>query len=833
MNKKILISAELISSEVGSFFQDLGFELFENYIEGEDYAFAVDNACPDVMSVPRLQISHSIYPKLLPAVRGHVSEEFFKYKYGKKLLMSHFNEAEELDLVDRYSKDLKAIYTVKIHDYLNIGFFVDSIVVEAYRSHFDITALRSYLNTAMKFAFNKIEKDEIKNPIEVSYSHDDDAFAVQLSLTVDHFEGKEELKNIFDELTGNTNYFDVTYFARKNKLTISSLIFKSPKMKSSKSYFFTEVVKRSPEGAIEEVKSNLYSGLFVKEDVPYEGSSEESEEARKLSLARKFAFFIKNCRKKEDNPRRLERDDLDAYLSFYPRAEALDDIDDDVKEMMFKVLKDDEMYLGISEYIQKISGSNLNDQVKDIKNVLKMKSLADVEEMVAVQGGSTSEDGEDNSFHLKAWLEKEQEIQRVAGNVGLTNNEVWEIKKGQLNAVIQDEFTRIFSEGRNIVQDDIVRVVAQGLNANKNEIQPIVGWIVEEAIASEMVKSKKIEFTPPVEEINSKKLEEDFASQLLAPASTAGDLHKEKLESQVLRMKKLMEQMKNELIRLKGEQKNISSSSQEDTAEKVRLSKALERAMSVLKAKDRFMEKMKSDYDIIATSKDEKINHLEERVHELKAEFARSREFANEEKLEMLSVENKSLQARLMQANKKVNIISENVEHRKDEIGEKYEKEVDALKLSVQMAQTLIERLKHDKHEMELSFQEERENFKKAVGDDSYGANTFKKEIAEKKILEEKLRAQSIELKKVEQKLKYATSQLESSSAKKAATASVKSNEAYAKQLDLMNMRMENATAEVVEKRKELIKLKQENTLMSSKVAELEKKLANLDKKAA
>jgi hypothetical protein len=846
LNKKILITAELVSSPVGEFFKELGFEFSDTFENGETYAFAVDNACPDVLTVPRLQISQSLYPKLAPTIRGHISPEFFQFSQGKKLLQSHFNEAEELDLVDRYSKDLKTVYTVKLHDYLNIGFFADSIVIEAYKANFDIAMLRNYLNTALNFSFKKIEKNtEGNTPIDISYSHDEEAFAIQLSFQVDTFEGKEELKNIFDTLSANSNYFDVTYFERKGRLTISSLIFKDMKMKKSSSYFFTEVIKRSPVMEIEEVKTNLYSGLFTKEDVPYSGPNMETDEVRQLSIARKFALFIKNCRKKEENPRRLEIDDIDAYLSFYPKKKSLEEITPVVKELMYKILKDDEMYLGISEYIQKISGSNLNDQVKGIQDVLKMKSLSDIEEMVALktenQEGQVSPDGtpieNDGNFHFKAWLEKEEEIQRVAGNVGLSTNEVWEMKRNQLSAVIQDEFTRIFSEGRNIVQDDIVRVVAQGLNANKNEIQPIVEWIVEEAIASEMVKNKQIEVAPAP--VDNKKLEEDFAAKLLEePAPPPVDLLREKLESQNLRMKKLMEQMKNELLRMKSEQEEARAKAPLttlDEEEKNRLSKAIERAMSALKSKDRFIEKLKQDHENISTSKDIQLNALEMRIEEMKAEYARSREFANEEKLEMLSAENKTLLARLNLANKKVNIINENVENSKDEIEEKYEKEIDALKLSVQMAQTLIERLKQDKHDMEVRFLEERETFKS--NSDSEGGGKKEGQVqsltTEKKALEEKLRAQSIELKKVEQKLKYANSQLDSSSGKKAAAANVKTNEAYAKQLDLMNMRMENANAEVVEKRKELVKLKQENNLLLSRLSELEKRLAGHDKKAS
>ena len=238
-----------------------------------------------------------------------------------------------------------------------------------------------------------------------------------------------------------------------------------------------------------------------------------------------------------------------------------------------------------------------------------------------------------------------------------------------------------------------------------------------------------------------------------------------------------------------------------------------------------------------------KIAALEDRIVEIKSEFARSREFASEEKLQILQAENKSLKGRLELANKKVNIINENIENRESETTEKHEREIESLRSNMQMAQSVIERFKQDKLEMEARFQEEREANRKLKEENSAaGSNSaMKSELAEReaqiailqserKSSEDKYKLLSIELKKTEQKLKYVTSQLESSNKK--GGAGQKSADAYAKQLELANSRLGEANNEVAEKRKEIVKLKQENTLMSSKIAELEKKLG-VTKKAS
>ena len=234
-SRKILVPPELRSSAMGAFFEELGFELNLKYITGNEYVFAVNNACPDVLNIPRLKTKDPINPDLQPMVRSFISEDNLKSMQGRKLLTSYFNDGLEFDLVDRYSKDFKNIYTVKIHEYLNIGYFTDQIIVEAYKAKFNINVLRNYLNAAMNFAFKKVEITEESMPIDVSYSHNGEAFTVQISMNVDYFEGIKELNEFFPVLTENSNFFDVTYFHKKNKLTLSSLVFKDKKL-AMKSY---------------------------------------------------------------------------------------------------------------------------------------------------------------------------------------------------------------------------------------------------------------------------------------------------------------------------------------------------------------------------------------------------------------------------------------------------------------------------------------------------------------------------------------------------------------------------------------------------------------------
>ncbi|MGZ3810055.1 MAG: hypothetical protein ACXVCE_18370, partial [Bacteriovorax sp.] len=161
----------------------------------------------------------------------------------------------------------------------------------------------------------------------------------------------------------------------------------------------------------------------------------------------------------------------------------------------------------------------------------------------------------------------------------------------------------------------------------------------------------------------------------------------------------------------------------------------------------------------------------------------------------------------------------------------------------MQMAQALIEKFKQERNDLENKLAEEKEKFlslkneKGANGDAEKEQERESQLIAlatEKKGLEEKGKLQAIEIKKMEQKLKFTVSKLEEAQKRKVAPAAIaKSIESYVKQLENANLRLNEANNEVAEKRKETVKLKQENALLTSKLAEIEKKLGNSEKKAA
>jgi hypothetical protein len=817
LKKLILVSPEQKDALAASFFQNAGFELHSEFNEQLSYEFILDDFLPELTNLPRVQTKKTILEKCSSQVRAVVDEKMLNSEEGTKLLNRYYSDLNDFSIVEYFSKEFKNIYTLKVQDYLNIGYFIDTIVVEAYKNKFDHEKIREYLNYGLVKAFKIVEQQSGPECLDVSFSYSEEGFAVQIAFQSSAAGIKKDFESL-REFASHTNFYDLVYFAKREKVIFSSAWFKKAELKLASCFFFTQVSARKAA----ESSSEIQSVQGPDETVKYEAVKSNTDQSKKLQLARKFSLFIKNYREKEHSAKdvgALEIADIEDYLLKYPRQDSVSELDDETKTFILKLIQDESLYQNVTDFVQKIAGSNLDSHVDEIQRVLGGKTLKDMEEIFMVKG-SKDENGNEKTV-VKGWTED-------------LNEEEWKVKRSAMVENIKDEVTVIKSQGRNVIEDDILRVVSGQLNANPDDVKTVVKGLVEEAVTTELLKKEK--------------LEEAFSRTFVKDSTPAIDTAKEKLEIQVARMKKLMEQMKNEIVKLKNDSliQVSSSASSGDNAqnpEVIELKRALEKTMEMVRNKEKMGLKLKSDLESIVQAKNEKIATLEMRIDSIKSDFAKSSEFANEETIEKLQVENKSLNARLELANRKINIINENMDKQDNDANVKKDRELLTLKTNMQSAQTLIEKFRQERNDFEIKLREEREKYSKLrdeKGSDSKDKN-LEHEIlisslnSDKKSLEEKTRVQIIELKKMEQKLKFTTAQLEEAQKRKAApvAASNKSNEAYIKQLEQANARIAEATVDLTEKKKEIHKLKQDNNVMGSKLAELEKKLAISEKKAA
>lgn len=824
--KIILISAELINSAVGIFYKDLGFELHTEFIPESSYEFIINDHFPELKEFPRIQIAPEISNECRSQVRGVVDELAYTHPLTKKLLQTFFNDAQELDIVGRYSKALKKVYLYKIHEYLNVGYFIDSVIIHAYKAQFDIDRIRSFLNILMKFSFRRLEKSQKHHPLDLSYSHDGKAFAIQVTLTVSDFQGKGEIEELRKECQIHCNFFDVTYFGKKNQVSISSVMFKDQKISSSKIYFYNEIIGKTLKG---DKKTDYFSALKVRGDTKYNAEKFEGLRNKKLMIARKFTSYIINIRKTEENAKDLESlevSDVINYLSNYDKKDKLALVDEEVQNFILRLLKDGHLNKSITNYIGKVSKASLDSQIEEIQKNLVEKTIDDIEEIFNLKVGEFGESVQNN----KKWQDilKVKSIEESIDD-SVSEEEYWEIKKLEINKKIEEEVIKNNSQGRNVVESDILRVMAKTLGAEEEEVEFIVKSIIEEALTSELVKGQLLEEAPALKLLSER----------------VSDAAKEKLEHQNLKMKRVMQQMKNEIMRIQNEKFiptiDVESQSVLNHAEGEinQLKAGMNKNIEALKGKEKLIEKQKNDFESSIRSRDKKINSLEKRIEEMKGEYVRSKDFANAEKLKILEIENKTLLSRIELVNKQVNTFNENAANKDGEDNERKSKEIETLKMNINMAEITVDQMKQEKADLESLLAKEGIFISAGRITKSEVANEMEAKLKtlgdEKKILEEKYRSLSLEFKKVEQKLKFTTSQLEASGKRKDVngTQSQKTADAYAKQLEQAYVRLNESTEELAEKKKELLKKKQDLNILTTKVAELERKLAIAEKKAA
>jgi len=805
LKKRILMSPEQITAQVGIFFKNTGFELSSNYDPKSDYAFVADDFMPELTSFPRLQLKKAILPQCQSQVQAYIDDSFFKEEEAEKLLEQYYAGFNDFNLVDHYSSQYKNIYTMKVQDYLNIGFFIDTIVVEAYKQKFDLEKIREYLNFAIPQALKTVEQQDIPVHLDVSFSYSEKTFAIQISFQAEWGAFKCDLATI-KKFAVNANFYDLVYFSKRKRLSFSAAWFKDPLLQNSKAYFFTEttakMINEISQAELEIVEGPDQSVVYTSQ------KKAVSEQSKKLQLALKLAMFIKDYREKEEAPieaSSLQVPDIDNYLTKYPRQVDLNSLDEEMKNFITKLIRDDGLYQGVTEHIEKIAQGNLDGHVEEIQRVLKEKSLEDIADFLRIKGFK-EENGD--------------EFVTVSGGLANLSEEQWEVKRSEIVEQIKAEFIHIKSQGRNVVEDDILRVISNQLQTNPENLKSFVEGLVKEAVAGNAITKEKLEET----------LSRMIGISQPSPSNAQQELFEHKIE----RMKKIMLQMKNEVIKLKRKVQVLSVPSSSDSQEEEiqKLKRTLEKTIELARNEEKKVDKLNADIENIVQAKNHKIALLEMRIETIKSDFAASAQFASEENIEKLQIENKSLLARLELANRKINIINENMNRQDVGYDDKKDIEIVSLRTELENSRSVINQMKSERAALEGRIQDDKPD---AKGKDNEQAIRMTSLMNEKKLLEEKLREQGMDLKKVEQKLKYAIAQLEEAQKKKGPMggSSNKSNDVYIKQLEHVSNRFAEAASDLVEKKKELYKLRQENVSMNLKIAELEKKLSNIEKKAA
>lgn len=562
-------------------------------------------------------------------------------------------------------------------------------------------------------------------------------------------------------------------------------------------------------------------------------NSESAKES--FPPAKKFAFFIRNYREREGlsaENSRLSDSEILSYLEHYPRQEAVNSISDETKTLICLMVRQAEVYENVSRAIEDIGQSGFLDKVEEVQRVISSKNIEDIAEMITINGGK--KDFSEEVIKVKGWLEdKKDELIKINSNYdGLPNDEKWEVKKLHINEVLREEVERIKAAGEVATTKDYTKILSEKLGISDEDSSFLVQGLVENS-AGDMVVSRIDELRNTFEKTEVKEIQKTVL------------VNNPKLEEQIIKMKKIMDGMKAEIIRLRSASVTKAPSevvTQDLQAQLVQVE--LEKTKQALANRDKVFKKFKEDIDSLLKEKDKVIAAFKDKVEQNKIDHQESHEAELGRKNDVLNLENRTLKTKLELAMKKLQVLSDNMDRQDSDFMLKKEREIDQLKNQISFSQSVIQKFKEEKQKLESEIyhlkdrvasteMERKTQESKGSGD----AEIQKRELIiqslshEKKSIEDQLKLQAIEFKKLEQKMKILTVQNDELTKKKGGSA--KNVENAQRQVELANEKTKEAVHELTEKKKELLKLKNENSIQNVKIQELERKLASLERAKA
>lgn len=741
--------------QIGIYFQEQGFTLCADLEEGVQYEFIVDQYLPELEKLPRLYTQNSQEALATPVAFSYFDHHYLEHDPVKYVLQAGLSDQPDFDLLGRFSRDAKNVINVRIQDYLNFGYFVDQVVIEAFKNQFPFEGIRHFLNQSLQYSLGLIKNKMGYTGVEISYTYSTNGFALELAFSMPEWAIDRQL-DLYSQLNSSCNCLIVNHFKKRDRIAFSALWFKASELQDFHACFFAEIVgKKRNYGELPDPTNQLDE---EQSSIEYDPHAVDPIEARRFHLARKLANFIRDSRMSELEPKpinELNTDDVLAYLIRHPQPELAERVDLETKELILKFLRDATLDEGISEYVESIISSNVESLVNDFTRVLGSKSRQDLLETFVVSG--MPEIYEEGFMRVKGWIEN-------------MDDETWSVTRNRLVEVVMREVAKAKEHGVALNADNIIAVVAEELQMSSEDIQYAVRSILEEVAASKLLRKEMTQ--------------DGFA--LLLKAKTLEE-EQEKQAQQMLKLKDIIEKQREDMFKMREElldlrQKRVNV---EVERENLDMKQTLSKSMESVRMKEEQYLKAKETFDKIVENKDGTIKRMEEKIIELRDKIAKSRVVNNEEKVEQLLIENKNLATKLDLAQSKLNIISDNMDKQKNNDNSKRE--------------TLIKHFS-----------------------------------AEKSILEEKLKAANLEVKKSEHRLKNALIQLEDlQKGKTTMTQAEKTADYYTKQIEGFNTRITEAGIELSDKKKEIHKLRQENTNLLSKIAELEKKLYAMEKKAS
>lgn len=435
------------------------------------------------------------------------------------------------------------------------------------------------------------------------------------------------------------------------------------------------------------------------------------------------------------------------------------------------------------------------------------------------------------------WEEKKRKIAEKL------NKNLEKIKNGEEVSSIktlEEELEEVFKD--ELGSDELGESLAKGITES----------------SSERLVSEKLESVQKAKE----KIEKEKVAQTLAMR-----------DEQILRMKKVLDTIKNENKTLKTKLYEESSSEGDDSsgltnAEDSKEFKILKGSVDSLKKevsiRDIAYEKLKESQAIALENKGKQVEQLENRLNSVLDSQNKNGENDLAVKMKKVSNENRLLHSQIEVKDRTIENMSRRIEMGKQDINHKDSVELKRVKEQNIVALDAMRAFKTEKSNLEskLRVAERELKLKEAEStilrskeispavDQAAQLRNKDNEIKAAKIengkLADQVKSISIRCKQLEQKMKFLNAQVESANKSRGGMKSKSGNASSGREAKLalklkqletsrekLSMDAQKMSAQLDSKKKEAVSLTTENNLLKNKMAELEQKLNKFERKAS
>ncbi len=804
-----------------------------------------------------------------------ISNELLKSEIERTFFKRLLGDSATLQVNSGLTEDLRSLGKIKVTDHLNSGFYCDSISVKAAEEGFDFFNVKKGLFHLFNYVSEIIQKEKGSFPLDVDFGICGDTFFLQAHFPVESFYSElvwKALSKSDGSLSGmakEASSLDIYTLKSSSKLVITSAWTKD--VNSSKSIYIHGIDKfKSVRTFLEgekpkKVKINYEEDLHLK-------LSRDTEDRISLSSISRIVNFLEM---KEVNVEEITLDSLEDELRDYPNKNLISKLDLSSKEEILNLLLNSQKHNEIKEsleskksssnqkeilerFLKKIESLNIDEAneivslgVQDYSEAIERVSgwIDEDDEATTIVKGSREDIGEASQLIKGSKEEKDNEKFIIKGSqedLG-QNRDILEVKSLEVSEQKERDFSNVKGElpkwrsTRDSLVTDIKRRISSDEIKGHEDLSVQVSTMLRERMnisegeSTALVQGLLNDSVLEAISVDSKESShrDDTEFEKLKEASAKKDI-------QLSRMMKLIDVMKKELL---------VSSSKNSRVDDVRHDVEIARLNTELERKNKQIEILKTNTENIVTNNETEKRTNEAIDHVLQKSLASVEIKGYESKI-------KTLEAMLEEAKGRSEILNTKLEDERKNSTSKSDADTAHFREKMMKSQVIINKLQKENKELGI----EVENLKKVQADLSEVVVPSTNLESEQNLVEEKEReierlvleikkgsdqnkAIGLKIKQLEQKNKFLTAQVEEASSKNSSGRSSGQSSDSAKfqhkvkQLERLNNNFkaesDKAKAELAEKKKEILKYKQEANLLKSKVTEFERKLAINKKKAA